>query len=439
MRINPGTWVPALSASSGLWSLDSRPNIPDGSNAVSGPWQVISNGNDITPLVDGTADLDFPPRSWLGFGLDMTTVTPVDILSVCASVLTLARVIELQGGGTQRVLGKDTRWLVPVGVDANYDAVGGKDEDITYASGDKAASAFGADSGLAIRYMAVNGGVSATYAIKKTFQSSFQYSMTAYNAVQILVNFVEYADAINVRLLRRFLDRIPRFNPNDDEVTEAYRDLFAAIGSHVITGVDYGARFQLTAYADNSDASVNQAFGADVNAQFKGLKYGGEWDTKIEATSQYQKYKGTAAKKCSCHGGNQTLRASINSNPSADGVFQTYLEWVESANTDPKVVGFKTQPLWEVLFESKDIELNRREGDVRRAYSWIVEHPKVHLTSVRLSITSDWGEFSLQTPGAFIKRNESAPIVEGSFFSSTKVTWANPAGLGNPVLNLAIE
>ncbi len=160
---------------------------------------------------------------------------------------------------------------------------------------------------------------------------------------------------------------------------------------------------------------------------------------KIAATSQFQKYLGTAAKKCSCLGGNQTLRASIGSNPSADGVYQTYLEWVESANTDPKVVGFKTQPLWEVLFESKDTELNRREADVRKAYSWIVENPKVHLTSVRLSITSDWGEIALQTPSAFIVRNESAPIVEGSFFSPTKVTWGNPAGLGNIVRNLAIE
>lgn len=36
---------------------------------------IIANGTDITSRFD-TANTNFPPRSWLGFGLDMTAITP---------------------------------------------------------------------------------------------------------------------------------------------------------------------------------------------------------------------------------------------------------------------------------------------------------------------------------------------------------------------------
>ena len=36
---------------------------------------VYSNGTDITGLFN-TTNTKFPPRTWLGFGLDMTTITP---------------------------------------------------------------------------------------------------------------------------------------------------------------------------------------------------------------------------------------------------------------------------------------------------------------------------------------------------------------------------
>ncbi len=83
MRINPAArlavFVPSLFSNNRLWTHDSQRSgsLPDGSNATKiGPHQVISNGVDITKSLDGTANVDFPPSSWLGFGIDLTTVTP---------------------------------------------------------------------------------------------------------------------------------------------------------------------------------------------------------------------------------------------------------------------------------------------------------------------------------------------------------------------------
>ena len=49
---------------------------PDKLAASVGLPTVIAKGVDITQLFNGSANQSFPPRTWLGFGLDMTTITP---------------------------------------------------------------------------------------------------------------------------------------------------------------------------------------------------------------------------------------------------------------------------------------------------------------------------------------------------------------------------
>ena len=49
--------------------------FPDGSTASAPLRDIIANGTNITARFE-TENRSFPPRSWLGYGLDMTTVTP---------------------------------------------------------------------------------------------------------------------------------------------------------------------------------------------------------------------------------------------------------------------------------------------------------------------------------------------------------------------------
>ena len=78
MYINPAAFVPALNAGGSFWSQDSAGlgshSLSNGS--APGPRKVLANGIDIAQIFNETANTAFPPRSWLGFGLDMTTLTP---------------------------------------------------------------------------------------------------------------------------------------------------------------------------------------------------------------------------------------------------------------------------------------------------------------------------------------------------------------------------
>ena len=95
------------------------------------------------------------------------------------------------------------------------------------------------------RYYAVTGGATAAYAVKKSLQRNYQYLMIVHNNVVVNVHFVDYDTAINEAMLRRRLDRIAKFDPQNQDTIEQYRSLFATIGSHIITGLNYGDRFQL--------------------------------------------------------------------------------------------------------------------------------------------------------------------------------------------------
>ena len=117
-----------------------------------------------------------------------------------------------------------------------------------FASGEDAARAIGLDSSLAARYMAVSGGVSASYAVKKTFQKNYQYGLFAYNQVLIHVELEDFAAAVDENLLLQRLSRIDKFDTQKTESIQQYRSLFSTIGTHIITGANYGGRLQLVSF-----------------------------------------------------------------------------------------------------------------------------------------------------------------------------------------------
>ncbi|KAL8998631.1 MAG: hypothetical protein Q9169_002382 [Polycauliona sp. 2 TL-2023] len=390
MKLNPALFVPALNAGGNLWTPTGRgsnfSSLPDRSAPLAAPpLKVIAKGADITHLLNGTANASFPPGSWLGFGLDMTTVTPYEIRS--------------------------------------------------FKSGDEAFQALSADTDAYARYYAVSGGVTAAYAVKKSLQKSYQYLMMAHNRVQVIVHFVDFEDAINERMLRRRLDRIPTFDPRNEEIVESYRNLFSSIGSHVITGLTYGDRFQLQTWADNGNAEVDQNFNADVSVEFNGLTTGGKVDAGINGTSEFTTFEGTVQKTYSVRGGDEKLATKLDANIYDAGVFKTYEAWVNTTGPNPRLHSFQTMTLWSLVSAANDSKVADRARDLELAYNWIVENPKQHVTKGVLTIASDWGEMDLLTPSAFLTKGEGVP--EGVFLSKNKIQW-NSHGAGAQILEIPL-
>ncbi|CAL8582343.1 hypothetical protein XPA_008010 [Xanthoria parietina] len=433
MTVNPAICVAALSIAGGSWD-PSAPSfgpssLPDRSTETRGSETIIAKGVDITHLLNGTSNQDFPPRSWLGLGLDMTTITPSDITSVASSVLTLSRVINLQDGGEAQDVG-GVSWIIPKGVVAPTDLAGPDSEQRSFKNGDDAFQAISGNTDVEARYYAVTGGATAAYAVKKSLQRNYQYLRMVHNNGVVNVHFVDYDTAINEAMLRRRLDRIDKFNPQNQDTIEQYRSLFASIGSHIITGLNYGDRFQLQqVWADNSNEAVNQNFDADVGAEFNGLTSGGNVKAGVNGSSEFTSFEGTVQKTVTVKGGDEQIAASLQSNLYDKTVFNKYTAWANSTGQNPRLHSFQTMPLWDLISGATDDAVAGRARDVEMAYNWIVENPKQHITQGTLTIASDWGVLDLLTPSAFFMRDPSSTKQTDVFFSGNKIAWnSNGAG-----------
>ncbi|EEP80471.1 predicted protein [Uncinocarpus reesii 1704] len=332
----------------------------------------------------------FPPHSWLGYGLDLTSITPTNITTVTQHVLRAIRIIELKRGGTVQTYGGVT-WTVPDNVNVAADAGNSETSQTSYTNGSVAASNLEADASLSGQYLAVSAGASANYSISKTFHSSYQYFMFNFRQVLLEVGLENFAENQYQRACMA-------------HVVKTYKTFFGTFGSHVVTGTTYGSRFQL--------------------AQFNGLTASGNFDASIKTTDQYKTFETSVQKNCSCQGGDTSIGTKIASDPTTTDVYTSYASWTKSSQTTPGVMTMQTMSLWELMTAAMDDTLNLRAGDVEKAFSWIVENPATHHTKCTLIVNSDWGEVGLLNPSAFIIPDpDNPPPTDKTIFSRTKIRW----------------
>lgn len=121
---------------------------------------------------------------------------------------------------------------------ANYNA---------YQSGTEAFNAFQADASLSAKHMAVSGSVSVGASISKLFSKNYSYAFFNYNTNLINVFISDWADYIAEETLEKRVLQLGKFNVNkpDLAIVAKWRSFFKAMGTHIIIGCAYGARFQL--------------------------------------------------------------------------------------------------------------------------------------------------------------------------------------------------
>lgn len=187
-----------------------------------------------------------------------------------------------------------------------------------------------------------------------------------------------------------------------------------------------------TMRADNSDKEVNANFASDVNVKLEGLPFDGEADRYINATHQYKEFEESVGKDCSGSGGDITIASSLCANGNKNAkLYDTYQKWTETVDRWPEVTQFQTVTLSSIMRQSKDDHVYSYAKDIDSAYEYLLSDPEVHETSVRLVITSDWAQFTLLSPNAFVEPDPNYKFAGPGFFSnsSTNVEWHTGNGV----------
>lgn len=192
-------------------------------------------------------------------------------------------------------------------------------------------------------------------------------------------------------------------------------------------------------WSANDNSEVNKNFEADVNLELAGLPFSGKIDADVNSTQQFKVFENTMQKTCSCDGGNVTLGNSICAG-TKDNLWDVYSQWSLSTERLPHVTNLKTESLWSLMEFSTDDAIAGYADDISTAFDFIVSHPTVHQTAVAMTVNSDWAQFDLLSPSAYIVRDERNPPPEGIvIFEKTKIQWKSPGGQVNPGHNIRIE
>jgi len=212
----------------------------------------------------------FPPRTWLGFGLDMTLTTPTDINSIANLVLRASRLLKLSETSTQETV-QDIAWSVPDNIvfsaGTNTSSSRFPHPFIQaianpffaaayeyYESGTAASNAIRSDASVSARFMAISGSASLHHSVAQSFNVSMQYSMFSFSHTLARVGFDSWGADINSDVLKQRLTGVvpfPSGNDPDPSITSAYASLFRNVGSHVITDLSFGSRLQLVSLRAN--------------------------------------------------------------------------------------------------------------------------------------------------------------------------------------------
>lgn len=128
----------------------------------------------------------------------------------------------------------------------------------------------------------------------------------------------------------------------------------------------------------------------------------------------------------SCEGGDVTVGGMIVNGPQANNVYELYKQWVKSSVTNPNLTSVKILALWELLSLTLDHELMSWARQVRQAFEYVSNNPLPHTTKARLVIDSDWGDFSLTSPAAYLRPDPSSKAPDGTHISLTRASWGTP-------------
>lgn len=369
-----------------------------------------------------------PATKWLGYGVDMTACTPLDINSVISAIKRDVQIIETQREQRYSVVdigGID--YNVPRCVAVAQDVKSSQGTYVTYPSGSDAYSAFQSDGNAAVRYLAISATGTAAMAVRKALSDKNQFAFYSFNNGNYTAGLRNYLDLLNESKLVEAVKALPSPFPRAPSASDinAYKAFFDKFGTHVVINTMYGARFQLAVWADRSNGDVNNNFPRNVAAQFRGIASDGSYDEAVFDEQQYQAFRVLNQFLVSVQGGDPELAKKLTADPMN---YELYKEWTVTVSANPDIINFTTSELWVLIRDAADRDLAARANDLQDAFEYIMSsHEEVNtLVVFDIDARSDWAEVGLLTPSASISdKVYSAPKVPELIHSPTKIRWLN--------------
>ncbi|KAI6098437.1 hypothetical protein EDD16DRAFT_1662944 [Pisolithus croceorrhizus] len=365
--------------------------------------------------------MDLPAIDRIGYALNLSDITPFDVGAVDNYVIYARRLLSIDLKNVRDITIGGVTYSVPREISVTNDNNVVTGQYITFPDGKDAASAFSADATYPLRYFAVSGTTSGTYAAWKSFLNHHQYAFFSYAEGSYSARLRDYANSLEERPLLAALEGIPKpFDELCETTVKKYQDFFRDYGSHIIHNVNYGARYHLRVWASNKTPAVNSMFNTDVKAKFNGIPSGGVCNPSVTAEDQYKQFSEYFQYLVTVSGGGDRSKLA-----NTDGTYDDYQTWIQSIKKNgPGLLSFQVIEVWTLMKLAESDVLKSYADPLYNAFMWIVGHPDVYKTAVSLDIQSDWAEFNLLTPSAVIAPDPTSPYpAQNTVASDTRVQW----------------
>ncbi|KAF8536593.1 hypothetical protein BDD12DRAFT_982654 [Trichophaea hybrida] len=186
---------------------------------------------------------------------------------------------------------------------------------------------------------------------------------------------------------------LPEWDSARQDVVDAYADYFNIYGTHVITEVDYGWRYQLIIDCGKKSAEAIQNFKANISAQYNGILARGRVTAGYTESEQYKHYLATSNATCHILGGSPTLAGEASRIPDNSDAYGEWLADISNARNEA-LIKVKAEPLALLYRTSGNTALKQVGAALESAFHHITTlgptaNPR--RIPVRVLKDSDWG------------------------------------------------
>jgi hypothetical protein len=189
------------------------------------------------------------------------------------------------------------------------------------------------------------------------FAKGIENKLEKKSTVQYAVIKEKYYDASldlpNARLARNVVDDVLSLAKKATYNEDDYTDFFARHGTHVVTAVDVGGMYYVSAETDICKMEFTYRDTSNFNIGLEGITKGLTASPSLELQDEHiefqEAYEMHTETKKQVVGGD---RAEIN------GDTVGYDCWKKSIKSRPETIGLTLEPIWEVIFKSSSVPLS---------------------------------------------------------------------------------